>query len=81
MYLHLQFFSDQSGMNSPSINLRRSLDLTMRDTLLRIKNLGGKDSQPLKEEFREWLDASSELDKHPHVLYISQINPSSKNDH
>ena len=53
----------------------------MRDTLLRIKNLGGKDSQPLKEEFREWLDASSELDKHPHVLYISQINPSSKNDH
>ena len=67
-------------MNSPSINLRRSLDLTMRDTLLRIKNLGEKDSQPLKEEFREWLDASSELDKHPHVLYISQINLSSKTD-
>ena len=68
-------------MNSPSINLRMSLDLTMRDILLRIKNLGGKDSQPLKEEFREWLDASSEFDKHPHVLYISQINPSSKTDH
>ncbi len=55
--------------------------MTMKDTLLRIRNLGGKDSQPLKEEFREWLDASSEFDKHPHVLYISQINPSSKNNH
>ena len=81
MHLHFKFFSYQSGMNSPSINLRRSLDLTMRDTLLRIRNLGGKDSQPLKEEFREWFDASSEFDKHPHVLYISQINPSSKTDH
>ena len=67
-------------MSAPSIKLRRSLDLTMNDILLRIKLLGRKDSQSLMEEYREWLDDSVGSNKHPHVLYINQITTSSKND-
>lgn len=61
-------------MTAPSITLKRSLDLTLRDTLLRMKNLSKKDCNALTEEYREWLEASDGLDKHPHVLYIKQLN-------
>ena len=65
-------------MNALTIRLRRSLDLTMKDTILRINNLGGKDRQSVIDEFREWLDASNSSGKHPHVLYINQINSPDK---
>ena len=68
-------------MSSPFISLRRSLDLTMRDTLVRIRNTTGKDSQALIDEYKEWLDAKDNLDHHPHVLYINQITANSSNDH
>ncbi len=47
----------------------------MKDTFLRKKELGDKDSQALKEESKEWLEASQEVNKHPHVLYMDQIKP------
>ena len=68
-------------MNTPSISLKRSLNLTIKDTLLRIRFLGKNDSRAIVEEFREWLDACESLDKHPPVLYINQINTDSKKDH
>ena len=45
----------------------------MKDTFLRIKELGDEDSQALREEFKEWIEASEGGIKHPHVLYINQI--------
>tara|TARA_B100000945_G_C20172433_1_gene498395 strand:- start:124 stop:318 length:195 start_codon:yes stop_codon:yes gene_type:complete len=62
-------------MKTPSITLKRTLHLTMKDTFLRKKELGDKDSQALKEESKEWLEASQEVNKHPHVLYMDQIKP------
>ena len=59
-------------MKTPSINLKRSLDVTMNDILLRIKNLDDKYSQALREEYKEWLDASEGENEHPHVLYMNQ---------
>tara|TARA_B100000214_G_C23480324_1_gene406859 strand:+ start:185 stop:346 length:162 start_codon:yes stop_codon:yes gene_type:complete len=53
----------------------------MKDTLQRIRFLGQNDSRAVVEEYREWLEASHSLDKHPHVLYMKQINANSKKDH
>jgi len=35
-------------MKIPSISLKRTLDVTMKDTFRRIKELGEKDSQTIK---------------------------------
>ncbi len=64
-------------MKIPSISLKRTLDVTMKDTFRRIKVLGWKDSQALREEYKEWIDASEGGRKHPHVLYINQMEPKS----
>ena len=55
-------------MKIPSISLKRTLDVTMKDTFLRIKNLGDKDSQALREQYKEWIEASEGVDKCSHVL-------------
>ena len=60
-------------MNPPSISLKRSLDFTIKDTYLRIDELGDKESQALREEFKEWIDACEGENIHPHILYINQI--------
>ena len=60
-------------MKIPSISLKRTLDVTMKDTFLRIKVLGAKDSQALREEYKEWIEAGESGNKHPHVLYMNQI--------
>ena len=49
----------------------------MKDTFRRIKELGEKDSQALREEYKEWIDASEAGNKHPHVLYMNQLEPKS----
>ena len=49
----------------------------MKDTFRRIKELGEKDSQALREEYKEWIDASEGRYKHPHVLYMNQMEPKS----
>tara|TARA_Y100001968_G_scaffold225805_1_gene208624 strand:+ start:100 stop:294 length:195 start_codon:yes stop_codon:yes gene_type:complete len=64
-------------MKTPSISLKRTLDVTMKDTYIRIKELGDKDSQALREEYKEWLEASQGGNKYPHVLYINQMEPQS----
>ena len=64
-------------MKTPSISLKRSLDVTMKDIFLKIKELGDKDSQALREEYKEWLEASEGANKHPHVLYINQMESKS----
>ena len=64
-------------MKTPSISLKRTLDLTMKDTFRRIEELGEKDSKALIEEYKEWLEASEGENKQPHVLYMNQINPDS----
>ena len=64
-------------MKIPSISLKRTLDVTMKDAFRRIKELGGKDSQALRKEYREWIDASENGSKHPHVLYMNQMEPKS----
>jgi len=62
-------------MKIPSISLKRTLDVTMNDTLLRIKQLDEKDSQALREEYKEWIEAIECGNKQPHVLYVNQMNP------
>ena len=64
-------------MKIPSISLKRTLDVTMEDTSRRIKELGEKDSQALREEYKEWIDASEGVNKHPYVLYMNQLEPKS----
>ena len=49
----------------------------MKDTFRRIQELGDKDSQPLREEYKVWVEDSEGWNKHPHVLYMNQINPNS----
>ena len=51
--------------------------MTSKDTFRRIKELGEKDSQALREEYKEWIDASEGGIKHPHVLYMNQLEPKS----
>ena len=64
-------------MKIPSISLKRTLDVTMKDTFRRIKDLGERDSQALREEYKEWIDASEGRNKHPQVLYMNQLEPKS----
>ena len=64
-------------MKIPSISLKRTLDVTMKDTFRRIKELGQKDSQALREEYKEWIEASEGGKKHPHVLYMNQMKSKS----
>ena len=64
-------------MNTPSISLKRTLDVTMKDTIQRLKELGEKESQALREEYKEWIEACEGKNKHPHVLYINKMKPKS----
>ena len=64
-------------MKIPSISLKGKLDVTVKDTFRRIKELDEKDSQALREEYKEWIDASEGGNKHPYVLYINQFEPKS----
>ncbi len=49
----------------------------MKGTLLRIKELGYKDSRALREEYKEWLEPSEGENKQPHVLYMNKMKPKS----
>ena len=60
-------------MKIPSISLKRTLDVTMKNVFLKIKELDDKDSQALREEYKEWIEAIEEENKHPQVLYINQM--------
>ena len=50
-------------MKTPSISLKRTLDVTMKNVFLKIKELDDKDSQALREEYKEWIEAIEEENK------------------
>ena len=60
-------------MKTPSISLKRTLEVTMKDIYLKINELGSKDIQALREEYKEWLEEGEVGNKHRHVLYTNLI--------
>ena len=61
-------------MKIPTISLKRTLEVTMNDASKRLMELDGLDKKALKEEYKEWIQASEGRKEQPHVLYANQIN-------
>ena len=61
-------------MKIPTISLKRTLEVTMKDAVKRINELDGLNEKALREEYKEWIDASEGSKDQPHVLYANQIN-------
>ena len=61
-------------MKIPTISLKRALEVTMKDALKRINELDGLNEKALREEYKEWIEASEGSKEQPHVLYANQIN-------
>ena len=61
-------------MKLPTISLKRTLEVTMNDASKRLMELDGLDKKALKEEYKEWIQASEVSKEQPHVLYANQIN-------
>ena len=61
-------------MKIPTISLKRTLEVTMNDTVKRINELDGPNKKALRQEYKEWIEASEGSKDQPHVLYANQIN-------
>ena len=61
-------------MKIPTISLKRTLEVTMKDAIKRINELNGLNEKALREEYKEWIEASEGSKEQPHVLYANQIN-------
>ena len=61
-------------MKIPTISLKRTLEVTMNDAVKRINKLDGLNKKALREEYKEWIEASEGSKDQPHVLYANQIN-------
>ena len=61
-------------MKIPTISLKRTLKVTMNDAVKRINELDGLNEKALREEYKEWIEASEGSKDQPHVLYANQIN-------
>jgi len=61
-------------MKIPTISLKRTLEVTMNDTVKRINELDGLNKKALRQEYKEWIEASEGSKDQPHVLYANQIN-------
>ena len=61
-------------MKIPTISLKRALEVTMNDAVKRINELDGLNEKALREEYKEWIEASEGSKDQPHVLYANQIN-------
>ena len=61
-------------MKIPTISLKRTLEVTMNDASKRIMELDGLDKKALKEEYKEWIQASEGSKDQPHVLFATQKN-------
>ncbi|MBW3041427.1 hypothetical protein [Prochlorococcus marinus] len=61
-------------MKLPTISLKKTLEVTMNDASKRLMELDGLDKKALKEEYKEWIQASEGSKEQPHVLYANQIN-------
>ena len=60
-------------MKIPTISLKRALEVTMKDAVKRINELDGLNEKALREEYKEWIEASEGSKDQPHVLYANQI--------
>ena len=45
-------------MKIPTITLKRTLEVTMKDAVKRINELDGLNEKALREEYKEWIEAS-----------------------
>ena len=61
-------------MKIPTISLKKALEVTMNDAVKRINELDGLNEKALREEYKEWIEASEGSKDQPHVLYANQIN-------
>ena len=61
-------------MKIPTISLKRALEVTMKDAVKRINELDGLNEKAVREEYKEWIEASEGSKDQPHVLYANQIN-------
>ena len=61
-------------MKIPTISLKKTLEVTMKDAVKRLDELDGFDKKALTEEYKEWIQASEGSKDQPHVLYANQIN-------
>ncbi|ABM75942.1 Hypothetical protein NATL1_13841 [Prochlorococcus marinus str. NATL1A] len=61
-------------MKIPTISLKRALEVTMKDAVKRINELDGQNEKALREEYKEWIEASEASKDQPHVLYANRIN-------
>ena len=61
-------------MKIPTISLKRALEVTMNDAVKRINELEGLNKKALRDEYKEWIEASEGSKEQPHVLYANQIN-------
>ena len=61
-------------MKIPTISLKRALEVTMNDAVKRINELDGLNEKALREEYKEWIEASEGSKDQPHVLYANIIN-------
>ena len=61
-------------MKIPTISLKRALEVTMKDAVKRINELDGLNEKALREEYKEWIEASEGSKDQPHVLYANQIS-------
>ena len=61
-------------MKIPTISLKKTLEVTMNDAVKRINELDGLNEKALREEYKEWIEASENSKDQPHVLYANQIN-------
>ena len=61
-------------MKIPTISLKRALEVTMNDAVKRINELDGLNEKALRDEYKEWIEASEDSKDQPHVLYVNQIN-------
>ena len=46
----------------------------MNDTVKRLNELDGLNKKALRQEYKEWIEASEGSKDQPHVLYANQIN-------
>ncbi len=61
-------------MKIPTISLKRAIEVTMKDAVKRINELDGLNEKALREEYKEWIEASEGSKDQPHVLYANRIN-------
>ena len=60
-------------MKKPTIIFKKTLEVTLNDTLIRLNKLEGLDKKALREEYKEWINALEDSNTQPHVLYANQL--------